>query len=105
MMEKMDNPFAQPKRRTKKFRKGRAAGPWIIFRKTVQYLSLLAFIALFVWSSQGGGAGNLINLPMRLDPLLMLANLLAGRLFLAGSALALIIVLLTLVFGRAWQPY
>ena len=98
----MDNPIANPKSRKKKFRKGQASGPWITFRKTVQYLALFAFIALFVWSSQGGGAGSLVNIPMRLDPLLILANLLASRVFLAGSSLALIIVLLTVVFGRAW---
>jgi polyferredoxin len=98
----MDNPSILPKPRKNKLRKGQAAGPWISFRKTVQYLALFAFIALFVWSSQGGGAGNLINIPMRLDPLLMLANLLAARVFLAGSALAIIVVLLTVVFGRAW---
>lgn len=32
----------------------------------------------------------------------MLANLLASQVFLASSALALIVILLTLVFGRAW---
>ena len=98
----MDNPLAKPAIRKKKLRKGQVAGPWITFRKTVQYLALFAFFALFVWSSQGGGAGDLINIPMRLDPLLILAALLASRVFLAGSALALIVVLLTVVFGRAW---
>ncbi len=39
---------------------------------------------------------------MRLDPLLILANLFSSRVFLAGSALALLTILLTLVFGRAW---
>jgi polyferredoxin len=39
---------------------------------------------------------------MRLDPLAMLAQLLASRTFLAGSTLALLTVGLTLVFGRAW---
>jgi len=98
----MDNPIVIPKKPRKKLRKGQVSGPWITFRKTIQYLALFAFIALFVWSSQGGGAGSLINIPMRLDPLLILANLLASRVFLAGSALALIVLLLTLVFGRAW---
>ena len=86
----------------KKLRKGQATGPWIVFRKTVQYLALFLFIALFVWSRQGGGAGELVNLPMRLDPLLVLAALAASRTFLAGSLLALIVLLLTAVFGRAW---
>jgi len=98
----MDNPVVLPKKPGKKLRKGQVAGPWITFRKTVQYLALFAFIALFVWSTQGGGAGNLINIPMRLDPLLILANLFASRVFLAGSSLALIVLILTFVFGRAW---
>jgi len=98
----MDNPIATLKPSRKKLRKGQVSGPWITFRKTVQYLALCAFLALFVWSTQGGGAGNLVNIPMRLDPLLILANLLASRAFLAGSSLTLIIVVLTLVFGRAW---
>ncbi|MGD0879333.1 MAG: 4Fe-4S dicluster domain-containing protein [Anaerolineales bacterium] len=98
----MDTPVGNPKKRQKKLRKGQVSGQWITFRKTVQYLALFAFFALFVWSTQGGGAGDLINIPMRLDPLLILANLLASRVFLAGSSLALIVLLLTLVFGRAW---
>ena len=98
----MDNQAIITKSRKKKLRKGQVSGPWIFFRKTVQYLALFAFIALFVWSSQGGGAANLINIPMRLDPLLILANLFASRVFLAGSSLALIVLLLTVVFGRAW---
>jgi ferredoxin len=39
---------------------------------------------------------------MRLDPLAMLAHLIASRTFLAGSALAIIVVALTLLLGRAW---
>ncbi len=97
----MENPAIAKKSR-RKLRKGQVSGPWITFRKTVQYLALAAFLALFVWSAQGGGAGDLVNIPMRLDPLLILANLLASRTFLAGSLLALAILLLTVVFGRAW---
>ena len=89
-------------RRRKKLHKGQVAGPWITLRKTVQYLALFVFLGLFIWSRQGGGAANLVNIPMRMDPLLVLANLATSRTFLVGSALALIVVLLTLVFGRAW---
>jgi hypothetical protein len=98
----MDDKSVIQKQPRKKLRKGQVVGPWITFRKTVQYLALFVFLALFVWSRQGGGTGNLINIPMRLDPLLILANLVASRTFLAGSSLALITVLLTVVFGRAW---
>jgi polyferredoxin len=44
----------------------------------------------------------LVNLPVRLDPLAMLAQLLASRALLAGAAVALITVALTLALGRAW---
>jgi polyferredoxin len=39
---------------------------------------------------------------MRLDPLSGLSQLLASHTFLAGSALALLTIILTLFFGRAW---
>jgi polyferredoxin len=44
----------------------------------------------------------LVNIPMRLDPLAVLAHLLASRTFLVGSTLALITVALTLALGRVW---
>ncbi|HEX9030140.1 MAG TPA: 4Fe-4S binding protein, partial [Anaerolineales bacterium] len=80
----------------------RPHGPWVTARKVVQALAMLAFLALFVSAQRGGWPANLVNLPMRLDPLAALANLLASRTFLTGSALALILLILTLVFGRAW---
>jgi len=75
---------------------------WVTARKTVQYLALGAFFWLFILARRGDLAGNVLNIPMRLDPLLVLANTLASRTLLVGSALALITLLLTLVFGRAW---
>lgn len=75
---------------------------WVTVRKVVQYASLLVFLALFVASRRGGWLPGLVNVPMRLDPLVVLANLLSSRIFLAGSSLALLTILLTLVFGRAW---
>jgi NAD-dependent dihydropyrimidine dehydrogenase PreA subunit len=86
----------------KRIWQGRPAGPWITARKAVQYVALFAFLLLFLLSKQGGWAGDLVNLPMRLDPLLMLAHLLSSRTFLLGSSLALLVILLTVVFGRAW---
>jgi polyferredoxin len=75
---------------------------WTTLRKLVQYGALLAFIALFVASRRGGWPASLVNIPMRLDPLAMLAHLLASRTFLVGSTLALITVMLTLAPGRVW---
>lgn len=90
------------KRGKKRARKGKPAGPWVTARKAVQYSTLIIFIVLFIWSQKDGWPGNVANIPMRLDPMLMLAHLLLSRTLLAGSALALILLLLSLVFGRAW---
>jgi ferredoxin len=75
---------------------------WVRSRKAVQALALVAFVGLFILSRRDGLSGDLANIPMRLDPLLMLASTLAARAFMIGSALALATLLLTLLFGRAW---
>lgn len=75
---------------------------WVGSRKIVQALALVAFVGFFLLSRRDGLAGDVANIPMRLDPLLVLAGDLAGRAFVVGSALALATLLLTLVFGRAW---
>jgi polyferredoxin len=90
------------KKGTKKNRHVLSGGPWVAARKVVQGLALAVFLGLFVLSRQGGLSGDLINIPMRLDPLLILSHLLASRTFLTGSALALVLIFITLVFGRAW---
>ncbi len=66
---------------------------WLNLRTTVQILAFLGFLVLFL---------NALPLLMCLDPLAMLANLIASRSFTPLSALALIMVALSLVFGRAW---
>ena len=76
--------------------------PWSTIRKISQIVALLIFFWLFVASHSERIAGNIANIPLRLDPLVGLANLLANRDFAAGSALALIMIVLTLLAGRAW---
>lgn len=71
-------------------------------RRAVQFGALAAFLVLLVAARRGGALPSLANLPMRLDPLAMLAHALAARALLAGSALALLTLALTLLFGRAW---
>jgi polyferredoxin len=90
------------KQRGKKRWSGRPYGRWITARKLVQYTALLAFLTFFVAARRGSWPPDLVNIPLRLDPLAILANLFASRTFLAGSALALVVAILTLVFGRAW---
>ena len=75
---------------------------WVVARKLVQYFSLAVFLYLFLMTTRNGLPANVVNIPMRLDPLLMLSNLLSSRTFLFASTLAMLTVLLTLIFGRAW---
>ncbi len=80
----------------------RSRKKWITVRKAVQLAALLSFIALIVMARRGGWPAEIVNVPLRLDPLLMLTHALATRTLLIGSALALIVLMLTLIFGRAW---
>ena len=76
---------------------------WVVARKITQYVMLAAFCLLLLMSRRDGGwPADLVNIPFRLDPLTMLAALLSSRTFLAGSALALITLVLSILFGRAW---
>jgi polyferredoxin len=75
---------------------------WILARKIVQGLALFAFLTLIVLSRRSAAAPVLISLPLRLDPLVTLAALLSSKVILSGSAVALAVVLLTLVSGRTW---
>ncbi len=75
---------------------------WVHSRKLVQVLALLLFMAFFLQSRPDGWPGDWINIPMRLDPLAVLAHLFSSKTFLAGSSLAIITILLTLTAGRAW---
>jgi MauM/NapG family ferredoxin protein len=79
-----------------------SAQPWTTLRKVVQILALVLFLVFFVGSHAGRISGGLASLPFRLDPLIALSNLLASRAFLAGSALALITLGITLLAGRVW---
>ena len=96
------SPLSRTKENKRVTRKNGLSSRWITARKLVQYLSLAVFILLFLLSKQGGWRGDLVNLPMRLDPLLMLTHLLSSRTFVLGSSLALLTLLATLIFGRAW---
>ena len=75
---------------------------WITLRKSVQLAALAAFLQFFITARQSGLDNSTLNLPMRLDPLAMLANALASKTFLAGSSVAILVLILTLVAGRAW---
>ncbi|NIM96340.1 MAG: 4Fe-4S binding protein [Anaerolineales bacterium] len=78
------------------------ARPWVTVRTGVQILALLVFLGLIIGSQGGRLPYWLVDLPMRLDPLTTLANILASRTIHIFSALALITIGITLLAGRAW---
>jgi polyferredoxin len=63
---------------------------------------LFIFLVLFIASAGSGLNAGIFNLPMRLDPLLVFAQILSSRLIRTSAILALIVMILTVVFGRAW---
>ena len=73
---------------------------WVALRKLSQFLALLIFLVFFVMTRLGGEQAELWALPMRLDPLIMLAHLLSSKVWLVSSSLALVTIILTLVFFR-----
>jgi ferredoxin len=84
---------------------------WLVLRKISQAFFLLVFLVFFQWSRREfylnpAAAANLkqklINIPLKMDPLVMLSQVLASRVFLAGSLLAIITITLTLLLGRVW---
>ncbi len=83
-------------------RRAGAVGRWIVARKVVQAAALAAFLLLIVLARPGRAGPALIDLPLRLDPLIVLSSTLANRAWLAGSSLALLTLLLAVLAGRAW---
>ncbi|MHB1317247.1 MAG: 4Fe-4S binding protein, partial [Anaerolineae bacterium] len=75
---------------------------WRRARRISQAAFLLLFLYLLLWTRQGAERLPAYSLFFRLDPLVGLAATLAGRRWIAGLALGLLTVVLTLVAGRAW---
>lgn len=74
---------------------------WIIIRKAIQWITLIGFLFTFI-ITRSGGATEEINVFLKIDPLVILANLISSRTFRITSSLALIIILSSLLVGRAW---
>lgn len=85
-----------------KHRPLRKMNNWLLVRKFAQILALLIFFAAILFGHSYGISPKLTGLSIHLSPLAMLSNLLSSKTFLAGSALSLIILLSSLVVGRAW---
>jgi len=79
-----------------------SALPWRRARQITQIIALLVFLALLIVTRGGQFPPVPPSLFFRLDPLAMLASIIAGRRWVAGLALALVTLVLTLVAGRVW---
>ena len=75
---------------------------WASARKLVQILVLAGFVVLVIGVHTGAWPPSTADLPFRLDPLVILSQTLASRTFLISSSLAVSVILLALLFGRAW---
>lgn len=84
---------------------------WLSLRKISQIFFLALFLLVFLWSRrefylnsamESGFKETLVNLPLQLDPLAMLAQTIASRRLLPGAALALLTVVISLLVGRVW---
>lgn len=79
-----------------------AALPWRRARQMAQIAALLLFLWLLL-ATRGGEAPDVPpSLFFRFDPLALITATLAGRQWIAGLALALITLALTLLAGRVW---
>ncbi len=75
---------------------------WRLVRKASQWIFLLAFLVLFILTAGLALPSDVLNLPVRLSPLLIISQSLASRVVLTGSWIGIITLLLTILFGRAW---
>ena len=75
---------------------------WRRARQWVQVLAFLLFVLTLLVPRYQSSHRALLNLWLRLDPLVALSALIAGRIWIPGLALAGLTLLLTLVFGRVW---
>jgi len=74
----------------------------ITLRKITQSLALIVFLALMIETAIDRAPHDLTNIPIRLSPLAMLASLISSRTFLSGMTISLILLLSSLLVGRAW---
>lgn len=75
---------------------------WVTLRKITQCLALIGFITTIIVTGVDRASYGLTNIPIRLSPLAMLAGLISSRTFLSGMTISLILLLSSLLVGRAW---
>lgn len=75
---------------------------WRRLRIAVQIIFFLAFLTIFILAPQQKFSHLIISLPLRLSPLVMVGSSIAARVILPGIALAILFLLFSMFFGRAW---
>jgi len=75
---------------------------WRRLRQAVQILAILLFLYFFIQTNSLSVQKTWSVLFYRLDPLVALTAILAGRVFIPGLALAVLTLAVTLIFGRVW---
>lgn len=71
-------------------------------RKISQVIFLAFWVVLWFATTNLAWPAAWVQLPAQLDPLLAIAQAIASRALSVGMLLALVVIALTLVFGRAW---
>lgn len=75
---------------------------WRRLRQIVQILAFLFFLYLFVFATFLSSNKAWADFFYRLDPLVAITAMLAGRTIIVGLGLAGFTLLITLIFGRVW---
>jgi polyferredoxin len=75
------------------------------FRPIIQLLSLLAFLFLLTSAVYSGIDLAAPDLYLRMDPILVLGSALSGRVFILTFIPALIVIFITILFGRLFCGY
>ena len=75
---------------------------WLTARKSVQAVSLAVFIITLLLSKNAVVPAAVTSSLVHISPLVMLSELFSSKIFLSGSILALVILLSSLLIGRAW---
>ena len=75
------------------------------FRSIIQFLSLAAFLFLMVIAVTAGLDLASSDIYLRMDPLIVFGSAISGRVFLLAFIPAVIVVLVTMFFGRIFCGY
>jgi polyferredoxin len=74
----------------------------VLARKFIQFLTLILFIIILIAMRRLTWQTDVLNIPLRIDPLITISNLLSSQIFLASSSISLLLILFSLLLGRAW---